>query len=348
MNDNREPSVAYMLLRGDPINFGDPVEPGVPRVFENPALEPYKVVAPFEGATGRRLALARWLTQPNHPLTARVAVNQLWLRHFGRGIVPTVDNFGRSGVAPTHPELLDWLATEFVASGWSMKHMHRLMTTSQAYRQSSQLSEGLRRVDPDNELLSRMRLRRMDAETLYDSLIQAAGRFHDQTYGAPTEPAITDDKEVIVEPDAAGYRRSIYVLRRRQTPVSLMDAFDQPPMTPNCPERRMSNVATQALHMMNGSMTWDLSRYMAGRVLDEADGSLERAVELIYLRAFTRLPTEEEREIGLQAIEEFEKGWPARLEADAEPSPRASTAKWLAVANYSHALLNSAEFSFID
>ena len=110
----------------------------------------------------------------------------------------------------------------------------------------------------------------------------------------------------------------------------------------------MSNVATQALHMMNGSMTWDLSRYMAGRVLDEADGSLERAVELIYLRAFTRLPTEEEREIGLQAIEEFEKGWPARLEADAEPSPRAATAKWLAVANYSHALLNSAEFSFID
>ena len=110
----------------------------------------------------------------------------------------------------------------------------------------------------------------------------------------------------------------------------------------------MSNVATQALHMMNGSMTWDLSRYMAGRVLDEADGSLERAVELIYLRAFTRLPTEEEREFGLQAIEEFEKGWPARLEADAEPSPRASTAKWLAVANYSHALLNSAEFSFID
>ena len=120
-------------------------------------------------------------------------MNQLWLRHFGRGIVPTVDNFGRSGVAPTHPELLDWLATEFVASGWSMKHMHRLMTTSQAYRQSSQLSEGLRRVDPDNELLSRMRLRRMDAETLYDSLIQAAWRFHDLTYGAPTEPAITDD-----------------------------------------------------------------------------------------------------------------------------------------------------------
>ncbi|MDA0207570.1 MAG: PSD1 and planctomycete cytochrome C domain-containing protein [Acidobacteria bacterium] len=348
MNDNREPSVSYMLLRGDPINFGDPVEPGVPRVFENPALEPYEVVAPFEGATGRRLALARWLTQPDHPLTARVAVNQFWLRHFGRGIVPTVDNFGRSGAAPTHPELLDWLATEFVASGWSMKHMHRLMTTAHAYRQSSQVSKGVYTADPDNELLSRMRLRRMDAETLYDSLIQAAGRFHDRAFGAPTEPTITEDKEVIVEPDADGYRRSIYVLRRRQTPVSLMDAFDQPPMTPNCTERRMSNVATQALHMMNGSMTWDLSRYMAGRVLDEADGSLERAVELIYLRAFTRPPTEEEREIGLQAIEEFEKGWPARLEADADAAPRAATAKWLAVANYSHALLNSAEFSFID
>jgi cytochrome c553 len=347
-HDNKEPSVSYMMLRGDPINFGDPVDPGVPRVFENSQMEPYKVVSPFAGATGRRLALARWLTQPNHPLTARVAVNQLWLRHFGRGIVPTVDNFGRSGVAPTHPELLDWLATEFVAGGWSMKHMHRLMTTSQAYRQSSQIAESVYEADPDNELLSRMRLQRMDAETLYDSLIQAAGRFHDQAYGAPTEPIVTEDKEVIVKPDTDGYRRSVYVLRRRQTPVSLMDAFDQPPMTPNCTERRMSNVATQALHMMNGSMTWDLSRYMAGRVLDEADGSLDRAIELIYLRVFTRPPTEEERAIARQAIEEFEKGWPARLEADADAAPRAATAKWLAVANYSHALLNSAEFSFID
>jgi hypothetical protein len=127
-----------------------------------------------------------------------------------------------------------------------------------------------------------------------------------------------------------------------------MDAFDQPAMTPNCTERRMSNVATQALHMMNGSMTWELSRYMAGRVLDEADGSLERAIDLIYLRVFTRPPTDEEREIGLRAIEEFRKGWPARLEADADAAPRAATAKWLGVANYSHALLNSAEFSFID
>jgi cytochrome c553 len=348
LSDNAQPSVPYVLLRGDPINFGDPVEPGVPRVFENPALEPYEVVAPYEGATGRRLALARWLTQPNHPLTARVAVNQLWLRHFGRGIVPTVDNFGRSGVAPSHPELLDWLATEFVANGWSMKKMHRLMTTSSAYRQTSTVAAELNEADPDNELLSRMPMRRMDAETLYDSLVQVAGRLNEEVHGVPTEPTITDDQEVIVEPDLDGYRRAIYVLRRRQTPVSLMDAFDQPAMTPNCTERRMSNVATQALHMMNGSMTWDLSRYMAGRVLDEADGSLERVVDLIYLRVFTRPPTDEERDIGLRAIEEFRKGWPARLEADADAAPRAATARWLGVANYSHALLNSAEFSFID
>lgn len=348
MTDNKEPSVTYLMLRGDPINFGDPVQPGVPRVFENPALEPYEVVAPFEGATGRRLALARWLTQPNHPLTARVAVNQFWLRHFGRGIVPTVDNFGRSGIAPTHPELLDWLATEFVASGWSMKHMHRLMTTSQAYRQTSRVSEEAFEADVDNALLSRMPLRRMDAETLYDSLVQVAGRLNAKVHGAPTVPTVTDDKDVIVEADADGYRRSIYVLRRRQSPVSLMDAFDQPPMTPNCTERRMSNVATQALHMMNGPLTWELSQHMAGRVLDEADGSLDRAVDLIYLRTFTRYPTDEERTIGLNAIEDFRKEWPARLTADANAAPRAATAEWLAVANYSHALLNSAEFSFID
>jgi hypothetical protein len=277
-----------------------------------------------------------------------VAVNQLWLRHFGKGIVPTVDNFGLSGVAPTHPELLDWLATEFVASGWSMKHMHRLMATSQAYRQSSRVSDESRAADPENNLLSRMPLRRMDAETLYDSLVQVAGQLDDQLYGAAVVPTVTDDKEVIVEADKAGYRRSIYVLRRRQTPVSLMDAFDQPAMTPNCTERRMSNVATQALHMMNGSMTWELSRFLAGRILDDADGSVERAVDLLYLRTFTREPTDEERRIGLQAIERFRQEWPSRLAADNEAAPHSATAKWLAVANYGHALLNSAEFSFID
>ena len=121
-------------------------------VLQNAALKPYQPVSPFPGASGRRLALANWLTQPQHPLTARVMVNQMWMRHFGRGIVASVSYFGHSGVPPSHPELLDWLATEFVAKGWSMKAMHRLMMTSEAYRQASVVEDSKLAADPENVL----------------------------------------------------------------------------------------------------------------------------------------------------------------------------------------------------
>jgi cytochrome c553 len=348
LTDNAEPSVSYLLRRGDPVDYGEVVDAGVPAVLQNASLKSYEPVPPFEGSTGRRLALAKWLTQPNHPLTARVAVNQLWMRHFGRGIVATVSNFGHSGAAPSDQELLDWLATEFVADGWSMKAMHRLMVTSEAYRQTSRVDAAVLAADPDNVMVSRMPLRRMDAETLYDSLLTATGRMDGTLFGKPSPVTITPDKEVIVKPGENGFRRSIYVLHRRQTPMSLLDAFDEPIMTPNCTERRRSNVATQALHMMNGSMTWDLARYMAGRVIDESDGVRAKQIELIYLRAYSRPPTAEEVKIGIDAIEGFRKQWPARLAKDNESAPRAESANWLAVANYCHAILNSAEFSFID
>jgi Protein of unknown function (DUF1553) len=258
-----------------------------------------------------------------------------------------VSNFGHSGAPPSDQELLDWLATEFVASGWSMKSIHRLMVTSEAYRQTSRVDAKISAADPDNVLLSRMPLRRMDAETLYDSLLTATGRLDPAPFGVPSEVAITPDKEVIVKPGKNGFRRSIYVLHRRQTPMSLLDAFDEPIMTPNCTERRRSNVATQALHMMNGSMTWDLARYMAGRIIDESSNRAKQ-IELIYLRAYSRPPTAGEIKIGIEAIDGFEKQWPARLATDNDAAPRAESANWLAVSNYCHAILNSAEFSFID
>jgi len=348
LTDNAEPSVSYLLKRGEPVGFGDPVDPGVPMVLQNAALKNYTPVSPFAGASGRRLALARWMTQPNHPLTARVAVNQIWSRHFGRGIVATVSNFGRSGMPPSHPELLDWLATEFVAQGWSMKQLHRTIVTSQAYRQTSQVDAARLAADPDNVLLSRMPLRRMDAESLYDSMLTAAGRLDPAMYGAPAAIEVRPDKEVVVKGEKAGFRRAIYILHRRQTPVSLMDAFDQPPMTPNCTERRRSNVATQALHMMNGSMSWDLARFMAGRVMDEAGSDVTRQVEAVYQRAYSRRPTQAELDLGLTTIAGFRKQWPARLESDNSDAPRAANAEWLGLANYCHAILNSAEFSFID
>ena len=348
LTDNEEPSIPYLLRRGDAVGFGDPVEPGVPMVLANASLKPYEILSPFKGATGRRLALANWLTQPNHPLTARVAVNQLWMRHFGRGIVPTVANFGHSGVAPSHPELLDYLATDFVNKGWSMKAVHRMMVTSQAYRQSSRVDESVLAADPENALLTRMQFRRMDAETLYDSLITVAGRLDPAQFGPASPIEVSAEKEVTVKPTKTGYRRSIYTLHRRQTPVSLMDAFDQPTMTPNCTERRQSNVATQALHMMNGSMAWNLARYMAGRVMDDSEGDRAKVVENIYMRAYSRPPSEQEVSDGMQAIAAFREKWPARLDADNTDAPRGANAQWLAVANFCHAILNSAEFSFID
>ena len=348
LTDNAEPSTAYLQRRGDPVDYGEVVEPGVPHVLQNAALKPYQPISPFAGASGRRLALANWLTQPNHPLTARVAVNQLWLRHFGRGLVPTVSNFGHSGIAPGNQELLDWLATEFVESGWSMKKMHRLMVTSSAYRQTSQVDEKLAAADPDNALVSRMQLHRMDAETLYDSLLTATGRMDGSLFGKPSDVTVTPDKEVIVKPGKDGFRRSIYVLHRRQTPMSLLDAFDEPAMTPNCTERRRSNVATQALHMMNGSMTWELARYMAGRVIDEAGADSGKQIDAIYLRAYSRHATAVESAMAAEAIAAFRKQWPARLASDNDAAPRSEQANWLAVANYCHAILNSAEFSFID
>ncbi|MBI1356564.1 MAG: DUF1553 domain-containing protein [Acidobacteria bacterium] len=344
-----DPSPAYLLKRGDPLNPGEIVDPGTPSVIKV-GLEPYQVEKPWPGAnsSGRRLALARWLTQPNHPLTARVLVNQLWMRHFGRGIVASPSNFGRSGMAPSHPELLDWLATEFVASGWSIKKMHRLIMTSAAYRQTSHADEATLAADPDNILLTRMPLRRMDAEEIYDSVLRVSGRLDPALFGPPSELEVKDNKEVVAKPTGKGYRRSLYVTQRAQTPLTLLEAFDLPKMTPNCIERGSSTVSTQALQMLNGSDVWQHSRYMAGRIIDEVGVDAGEQVDALFLRAFSRKPTAQEKQDSLEGLEEFARLWPARLEKDQESAPTVWTARWLALASLCHTVLNSAEFSFID
>ncbi len=344
-----DPSGSYILRRGDAIQLAESVEPGVPSVLKV-GLTPYRIEKPPIGidTSGRRLALARWLTQSNHPLTARVMVNHVWLRHFGRGIVPTPSNFGRSGMPPTHPELLDWLATEFVESGWSIKQLHRLMMTSTAYRQSSRVTEAVTAADPENALLSRMPLRRLDAEALYDSILRATGRLDPRPYGEPEATEVKADKEVVAKGGKSGFRRSVYVLHRRQAVMTLFDSFDFPAMTPNCIERRQSTVATQALQLMNGTLPWEHAKYMAGRIIDEAGEDRRRQVELLYARALSRKPASAELEANLGALGEFEKLWPERLKKDNPEAPVAYTAKWMALTNLCHTILNSAEFSYVD
>ncbi len=344
-----EPSTSYLLLRGDAFTPGQPVEPGVP-AFLTSHIDPYEVVAPWPGAdtSGRRLALARWLTQPAHPLTARVMVNRIWMRHFGRGIVASPDNFGRTGEPPSHPELLDWLATEFVRSGWSVKHMHRLTMTSAAYRQVSKKDGEALAADPDNVLLSRMAMRRMDAEQLYDSILMATSRLDPTRFGLPVDLELSDDGEYRATGSTRGFRRSVYTLQQPRTPISLLEAFDLPQLSPNCIVRNQSNVPTQALHLMNSEWMWGLSRYMAGRVIDVAGSDPAKQVREVFLRALSRAPSHDETSESLAALDDLQDHWSERLMSDRRETPIEATARWLALANVCHTVLNSAEFAFID
>jgi hypothetical protein len=349
LDTDGQPSSVYLLRRGDPLTPGEPVEPGVPSVLEA-GLDPYRIVPPWPGAktSGRRLALARWFTQPNHPLTSRVMVNHIWLHHFGRGLVASPSDFGRSGIPPSHPELLDWLATEFVRTGWSIKSLHRLIMTSNAYRQSSAISEAALQGDPENVSLSRMPLRRMDAEALYDSVLKASGHLDPAQFGPPEELVINSDREVIPKGSRNGFRRSIYTQQRGQMPPSLHEVFDLPRMTPNCVERRESTVVTQALQMMNGSILWEHARFMAGRIMDTTGESEQKQVEQVYLRALSRPPSPADVERGLAALAQFRDLWQAKLEQDHETAPRDGAAKWLALASFCHTVLNSSGFTYVD
>jgi mono/diheme cytochrome c family protein len=345
------PSTHYLLNRGEPLAPLEPVAPGVPVLFEG-LVAPYSVQRPQTetSTSGRRLALARWLTQPNHPLTWRVIANQIWTRRFGRGLVKNPSNFGRSTPAPMHAELLDWLAVELVENGGRLKHIHRLMLTSMAYRQSSGRQNKLTQVDPENSLLGRMPLRRMDAEQLYDSLLKVTERVSSEPFGLPAHVQLNENNEVVAKATGNSFRRSIYVLQRRTSRVTLMDAYDLPYMTPNCLERRESTVSTQALHMMNGEPVWNHAKHLAGRIIDRVGpGSDARhQIREVFLSILSRHPTNTEIEKSAETIAELRKHWPSRLVDDGLLAPREWAARWLSLAGFAHTLLNSAEFVYID
>ncbi len=344
-----EPSAVYLLGRGEAQSLLERVAPNVPSVL-GVGLAPFQPERPWnhDGASGNRLALARWLTQPDHPLTARVMVNRIWLHHFGRGLVETPANFGRTGAPPSHPELLDWLATEFVRTGWSIKAMHRLMMTSTAYRQNSQVSDRALAMDLDNTLLSRMRLRRMSAEALYDSILRATGRLDPTPFGPPDQVTTKDSGEIVVNGTKKGWRRAVYVLKRRKTPATLLDVFDLPQLTPNCTERSQSTVATQALQMMNGATVRGHARYLAARLMDAFPNDRENQIEQLYLRTLTRSPIRQEVESAQQTLDDLEGQWRGHLEDDSHDAPRDFTARWSALGSLAHALLSSAEFLYVD
>ncbi|MBY0503115.1 MAG: DUF1553 domain-containing protein [Bryobacteraceae bacterium] len=344
-----EPTPVRILLRGDPNNPGPLVAPGPPSVL-SASLPNYEAIPPpYEtGTSGRRLAFAKWLTHPQHPLTARVIVNRIWQQHFGNGIVKSAGNFGKMGTPPTHPELLDWLAVEFVESGWSLKKLHRLIVTSAVYRQSSAVSDAALTQDPANTWLSRFPLRRLDAEAVRDAVLKTAGRLDETEFGPPAPIDVKPDGAVLPKPGKLGYRRSIYVTQRRSTPVTMLDAFDAPFMSPNCIRRGESIVSSQALQMMNGEQIRESARYLAGRVIDAAGLDPAGQLERLYLTVLSRPPSPAELTAGVTTLDGLAAQWRTHYTANPSPEPIAAKAAHMALATVAHTLFNTAEFLYVD
>ncbi len=339
--DRGDPSPTYILARGDYLNPTRMVGPGVPAVLTD-GNSKFEVEKPFENSpsTGRRLALARWTIDKSHPLTARVMVNRIWKFHFQQGIVRTLDNFGLSGAKPSHPELLDWLAVEFMESDWSIKHIHRLILTSATYQQDSLKSEQHELRDSENKWLSRMPMRRMDAEMIRDTLITLAGVRWDNQFGPADPVASRADGLVTSTPTNNSWRRSIYVLHRRSQMPTLLTSFDRPRMSPNCIERTESTVAPQALHLMNNQQVKSWATQFAHRVIDRMGADREAQVREVYVQALSRQPDPDELKLTLEAMQKM-SGILSADKTDAEVDR-------LVLGNVCHALINSAAFIYVD
>ena len=340
-----EPSPTYLLKRGNYETPGPLMQPAVPAVLTN-AASPFKVEQPWPDArkTGRRLALARWLTRRDHPLTARVIVNRIWAQHFGQGIVTTLDNFGQTGARPTHPELLDWLAVEFVKHDWSIKRLHRLILTSATWQQTSSLT-GIDDSDPQSEaraaLFHTMPMRRMDAETVRDSLLSISGQLDLTPFGPPDNVDVRADGLVTSKRTDAGWRRSIFVLQRRTKLPTLLENFDFPQMGPNCAERGESIVVPQALHLLNNAMVHELADRFADRVQREAGPDSSDQIRVVYRLALNREPSEPEMQIGVDTLHVFQAKWK-------QSGLDATAAAEKSLASYCHGVMNSAAFLYVD
>ena len=259
----------HLFHRGE---FQQPLAVVPPAALTVACSEDARVEFPIDDpslpTSGRRLAFAKWLTSRDNPLVARVIVNRIWLHHFGKGLVPTPADFGRLGVPPTHPELLDWLADEFMQNGWSVKHLQRIILSSSAWRQSSHRVAMHHLLDPDNQFYSRQSITRLDAELVRDRMLSTTGRLNPQQFGAPAPISEDDAGQVVIDDNET--RRSMYIKVRRSQPVAMLQSFDAPVMEVNCERRPVSTVATQALMLMNSGSILNHAAKLAERCRSEA------------------------------------------------------------------------------
>ena len=298
--------VTRVMLRGEYDNPGEAVEAGFLSCItgdDQPAkirLDPFKRWP----TRSRRMALAEWIASPNNPLTARVLVNRLWFRHFGRGIVPTPSDFGKLSGGPSHPELLDWLALRFIEEGWSLKAMHRLMVNSSVYRQSSAVDgKDAKQIDPDNVLLWRFHRRRLEAEAVRDAVLAVSGRLNPERYGIPIFPPLPDGIEDRVKyseskwatdhgPDSR--KRSLYIYQQRTLTMPFMQTFDGLVCEDTMPKRQTSVTPLQALAMYNGAFVNEEAHHFGRRLRREVGDEPEALIARGFALAFGRAPVPEE------------------------------------------------------
>ena len=308
-NDPAQRTEIHVLKRGDWDRKGDPVGPRPPTVLvsdEWPEL-PADIATP-------RTELARWITDARHPLTPRVAVNRIWQHHFALGLVKTSNDFGHNGERPSHPELLDWLASRFVAGGWRLKPLHRLILLSSTYRQGSrsEVAEAARRIDPDNRLLWHVAQRRLSAEEIRDAMLAVSGKLNSKMGGpsvmVPVDPDLVKflykPSQWAVTQDVREHeRRSVYLIAKRNLRLPFMETFDQPDLLSSCARRESSTHAPQALEMTNGQLANAAAAAFAERLAREAGTDHRRVVERAYFLAAGRAPTADETRLSLAFLE---------------------------------------------
>ena len=303
----------FVLVRGNAHVPGDKVLPGFPSVLSPPDPQ---VKLPSTGASsGRRLALTNWLCGPDNPLTARVMVNRLWQYHFGRGIVRSPNNFGFHGDTPTHPRLLDWLASEFVAGGWKLKRMHRLMMSSATYQMSSRSNAAALAKDPQNNLFWRFDMRRLTAEEIRDSMLAVSGSLNHEVYGQSVYTHIPNEVKAGQSRPGSGWgdsppqqqnRRSIYIHVKRSLVVPIIAAFDGPDLDTTCPVRFVTTQPTQSLGLMNGFFPHSQAKAFANYLRKQAGDDCAAQVEMALSRAVQRNPTVDEIARGVKLIEKLQ------------------------------------------
>ncbi len=358
----------FVFNRGDPEQPKEKVSPSELSILAGQRKVEFAEKSTALATSGRRLAFATSLTDGKHPLLARVMVNRVWAHHFGKGIVASVGDFGALGQKPSHPEMLDWLASEFMARGWSLKTLHRLIMTSATYRQASKRDAEREGIDPDNRLLSRQNVRRLEAETLRDALLSVGGKLNTEFSGHPVPVMFDEQGQIVIgidTTDTAGrptgkyiplngeeFRRSLYVQVRRSKPFEMFTTFDAPTMEPNCTDRNVTTVSPQSLLLMNNSYMREYASFFAQRLQKEFGPDLDKQVAEAWRLAFGHAPSMAEEEDARSYIKEqtayYTKN-PTAFDVVAGPAAKTpASPAVLGLAALCHALMSSNEFLYVD